>query len=166
MKEGMYAKVILGETSPKARRADPLRSAARPAFTALALQQTLFHFLLTSNAVLGPGYCFEPLLLHLFLAVGADAVFIGVDALQSRIDHVEDRAVRIGHAEEEFLRVGVRCLVREVHRRIFVRGSPLFLRARDGLHQLFAPHLQLLSVVIEPFLVHGSPAPLSAFGAI
>jgi hypothetical protein len=40
------------------------------------------------------------------------------------------------------------------------------LRARDGLHQLFAPHLQLLSVVIEPFLVHGSPAPLSAFGAI
>jgi hypothetical protein len=40
------------------------------------------------------------------------------------------------------------------------------LCARDGLHQLFSSHLQLLFVVIEPFLVHGSPAPLSSFGAI
>lgn len=130
------------------------------------LQQPLFHLLLAGDAVLGPRYRLEPLLLQLFLAVRAHAVFIRVDALQRRVDHVQDRAVRIGHAKEELLRVGVRCLVREINRRIFIRGSSLFLRSRDCLHQLLAPYRQLLLVVFEPFLVHGSPAPLSAFGAI
>ena len=116
--------------------------------------------------MLGPRYRFEPFLLHLFLTVCADSVIIGLKALECRIDHVQDRAVRIGHAKEEFLGVGIRRFVGEVHRRVFVRGSPLFLRARYSLHQLLAPRHQFLSVVIEPFLVHGSPAPLPAFGAI
>jgi len=116
--------------------------------------------------MLGPRYRFEPFLLHLFLAVRANSVFIGLDALQRRVDHVQDRAVCIGHAKEKLLCVGVRSFVREVHRGIFVRGSSLFLGARDRPHQLLAPRNQLLLVVVEPFLVHTSPAPLSASGAI
>ena len=147
-------------------RTASLIEAGRSTTAPSGLTTALFHLLLAGDAVLGPRYRFEPLLLQLFLAVRANAVFIRVDALQRRVDHVQDRAVRIGHAKEELLRIGVRRLVREVHRRIFVRSPSLFLRARDRLHQLLAPYRQLLLVVLEPFLVHGSPAPLSAFGAI
>lgn len=116
--------------------------------------------------MLGPGYCLEPFLLHLLLAIRANAVFICVDALERRINHVQNRAVCVGHAKEKLLRIGVCRFVCEIHRRIFIRGSSLFLGAGDRLHQLLAPRYQLFLVIIEPFLVHGSPAPLYAFGAI
>ena len=41
----------------------------------------MFHLFLAGDAVLGPGYGFQALLLHLFLAVGARAVFLAANAL-------------------------------------------------------------------------------------
>ena len=72
------------------------------------LQQTLLGFFLAVDAMLGPGYCFQTLLLHFILAIRAHAVFIDLNAFQRRIDHVQNRAVCIGHPEEKFLRAGHR----------------------------------------------------------
>ncbi len=109
--------------------------------------------------MLRPRHRFEPFLLHLFLAIRADAVFLFLDALQRRVNQVHDLAVRIRHAKEKFFGVGVRRLVRQIHRGIFVRRAAFFLRACDGLHQLLAARQQLLLIVLEPFLVHDCLGP-------
>jgi hypothetical protein len=62
-----------------------------------SLQQPLLHLLLARDAVLGPRHSFQPLLLHLFLAVRANAIVIRLDTLQRRVNHVQDGAVRVGH---------------------------------------------------------------------
>src|SRR6266576_1267104 len=65
-----------------------------------SLQQALLHLLLARDAVLGPRHGFQPLLLHLLLAVRADAILVFLDALQSGINQVQLRTVGIGHTEE------------------------------------------------------------------
>ena len=127
------------------------------------LEQAFLHFFLTGDAVLGPRHRFEPLLLHFFLAVGANAVLILLDPLESRVNQIQQGPVGIGHPKEKLLGVGIRRFVRQIHRGIFVRRSSLFLCARDGSHDLFAPRQQFLFVIVEPFLIHRSPAPLLTF---
>src|SRR6266478_3686696 len=119
-----------------------------------SLQQSLLRLLLAGDTVLCPRHSFQPLLLQFLLAIRTHAVLIGLDTLQRRIDHIQDGAVRIGHPKKELLRIGVRRLVRQVHRRIFVRCAAFFLCARDRLCQLFPPRQQFLLVILEPFLVH------------
>src|SRR5277367_718275 len=65
-----------------------------------SLQQTLLHLLLTGDAVLRPGYRLQTLLLQFVLTVGAHAIIVRIDALQRRVDQIEDLAIRIGHAEQ------------------------------------------------------------------
>src|SRR5277367_3986321 len=65
------------------------------------LQQSLLDFFLTADTVLGPRYRFQSLLLHFFLTIRTQAVFVGLDALQCLVNHVQDGAVGIGHTEEE-----------------------------------------------------------------
>src|SRR2546422_5514714 len=57
-------------------------------------------------------------------------------------------------------------LFRSIHRGIFVRRAALFLRARDGLHQLLAARQQLLLIVFEPFLDRKSTRLNSSHGYI
>src|SRR6266481_5802528 len=138
------------------------REFSNPFFAGM-LQQALLHLFLAVDAVLGPRHSFKPLLLHFFLTVRADAVFIGLDALERRIDHIQDRPVGVGHPEQELLGVGVRRFVRKVYRRIVVGLASLFFGLRNRFHHFFTPRQQFLLVVLEPFLVHESPTPMSQF---
>ena len=89
--------------------------------------------------MLGPGHRFQPLLLHFFLAAGALTECVIANALQRFVDLIQHIAVRAGLPEQEFLGVGVGCLVRQVDGRIVVRLPPFLFRTRDGLHQLISP---------------------------
>src|SRR6516225_6248980 len=104
-----------------------------------SLQQPLFLFFLTTDAVLRPRHRFQPLLLHLFLAVGAGSVFVVTDALQRFVNQVQNGAVRVGLPEQEFLGVRIRCLVGKIHSWIVIRLTAFLFSARDRLHQFIAP---------------------------
>src|SRR5260370_19027958 len=53
-----------------------------------SLEQTLLHLFLASDTMLRPPHRLYPFLLQLFLAFRANAVFVALDALEGRVDHV------------------------------------------------------------------------------
>ena len=112
------------------------------------------------DAMARPGHGFQALLLKFLFAFDAGAVRAGLDAPQRFVDQGQHGTVDVGLAEEEFLGVGIRGLVRKIHRRIVVRRPAFFLGPGDGLDELLAPGLQFLSVVIQTLLIHDR-APLS-----
>ena len=88
--------------------------------------------------MLSPRHGFQSLLLHLVLAVRTHAVLFLLNAFQRRFDHVQNGPVSVGHAKQEFLGIGIRRFVGQIHRGIFVSQSAFFGGARDGLQQLIA----------------------------
>lgn len=118
------------------------------------LQQPLFLLFLAFDAVAGPRHSFEAFLLQFFLALDAQSEGPFANALQGFVNQLQQSAIVMRLPEEKFLGVGVRGLVREVYRRILIRLTAFLAGADDGLHQLFAPGLQLLFVIIQPLLIH------------
>src|SRR5246127_1611542 len=123
------------------------------------LEKSLFHLFLAGDAVFCPGNGFEPLLLHFFLAAGAESVFVVANTLQRFVDHVQERATRTGLPEKELFCVGVCRLVGQIDSRVVIGLTTFLLGARDGLHQFVAAGEQPLLVVLQTLLIHVLPPP-------
>ena len=85
------------------------------------------------HAVARPGNGFEALLLKFLFALNAGAVFVGLNAIQRFVNQRQHGPVGIGLPEQEFLGIGVRCLVRKIHSRIVIRGPAFFLGSGNRL---------------------------------
>ncbi len=85
--------------------------------------------------MLGPGYRFQPLLLHFILATEAGAIFLGANALQRFVDHISKLRSGARLSKQKLLGIRIRGFVCKIHRRIVVGLAPFFFRSRDGLHQ-------------------------------
>src|SRR4029079_18630791 len=114
-------------------------------------QQALFLLLLAGDAPLRPRHRLQALAVHLVLAHDADAEAMVLDADEGLVDELQQVALRVGQAEEEFLGVRVRRLVGDVLRALLVGllavGLVLLVRLQDLLlllDQLLPEGLQLL----------------------
>jgi len=79
-----------------------------------------------------------------------------VDAGQSAVDHVEQLAVVVALAEEEFLVIGTGGAIGDVLRGLIVGGAAVLLIARHHVAQFLAPGFQPFSECVEFLLVHDS----------
>ena len=107
-------------------------------------QQSLLEFLLTFDAMPGPGHSFEALGVDFFPAVDALAKTAFANARQSLLHHLEQLALIVALAEQELLGVGTGGAVGNVLRRILVGRAPVGLGARHGAAQILLPRLQPL----------------------
>jgi hypothetical protein len=116
-------------------------------------------FFRAGHAMARPRNGFQAFLLKFLFALDARSVCICLDAFQRFVDQRQHGPVGISLPEQEFLGVGVRGLIRKIHRRIVIRGPAFFLGSGNGLDQFLAPSLQLFFVIIQTLLIHGR-APL------
>jgi hypothetical protein len=105
-------------------------------------EQTLLGFFLTLDAMAGPGHSFEALGVDLFAAGDAFSEAAFANASESAIDHVEQLAVVVALAEEEFLVVGTGGAVGDVLRGLIVDGATVLLIADNHVAQFLAPGFQ------------------------
>ena len=103
------------------------------------LQQALLRLFLAGDAVTGPGHSFEALLLQFLVAGNAFAKRAVLNAGERVVHQLQERAIVVRLAEEEFLGVGVRRFVSEIYRRIFVRFAAFLFGASDTAQELFTP---------------------------
>jgi hypothetical protein len=82
-------------------------------------QQTLLGFFLARDAMPGPGHGFEALGVDLFAARNAFSEAAFANAGQGAIDHIEQLAVVVALAEEEFLVIGTGGAIGDVLRGFF-----------------------------------------------
>jgi hypothetical protein len=102
----------------------------RPGFSrALGLfEKTLFLPFLATDAVAGPGYSFQTLLVDLILAGDTDTKAAIFDAIQSFIDQLQRASFVAALAEEKLFRVGVSGFVGNVLSRVFVSLATVLFR--------------------------------------
>ena len=108
-------------------------------------QQALLGFFLARDAMASPGHGFEALGVDLFAARNAFSEAAFADASQSAIDHIEQLAVVVALAEEEFLVVGTGGAIGDVLRGLIVRGATVLLITDNHVAQLVAPGFQSFS---------------------
>jgi hypothetical protein len=108
-------------------------------------QQTLLGFFLALDAMASPGYGVEALGIDLFAAGDAFSEAAFTDARESTIDHIEQLAVVIALAEEEFFVVGTGGAVGDVLRGLVIDSTTVLLIADNHVAQFLAPGFQLFS---------------------
>src|SRR6266403_1732175 len=92
-----------------------------------------------------PRHGFKALGVDLFAARNALSEAAFADARESAIDHIEQLAVVIALAEEEFLVIGTGGAVGDVLRRLIVDSATVLLIADNHVAQFLAPGFQLFS---------------------
>src|SRR5580698_322442 len=105
------------------------------------LEQSLLELLLALDAVPRPRYRFEPLGVDLIAAADALAEAAFAHADERGVDHLQQRALVIALAEEEFFGVRAGGAVGDVLRRVFISGAAIGLRAVHRTAQLLLPCL-------------------------
>jgi len=108
-------------------------------------EQALLGFFLALDAVASPGHGFEALGVDLFAAGNAFSEAAFADASESAINHVEQLAVVVALAEEEFLVVGTGGAIGDVLSRLIVGGTAVLLIADNHVAQFVAPGFQSFS---------------------
>ena len=108
-------------------------------------EQTLLGFLLALDAMAGPGHGFEALGVDLFATGDAFSKAAFADASESAIHHVEQLAVVVALAEEEFLVVGTGGAIGDVLRGLIVDGTAVLLIADNHVAQFLSPGFQSFS---------------------
>jgi hypothetical protein len=93
----------------------------------------------------GPGHGFEALGVDLFAAGDAFSEVAFADASESAIDHIEQLAVIVALAEEEFLVVGTGGAVGDVLSSFIVDGTTVLLIAGNHVAQFLLPGFQSFS---------------------
>src|SRR5208282_2434342 len=124
------------------------RAAGEGARTPLLLsgfEQALLGFFLALDAVAGPGHGFKTLGVDFFAAGDTFSEAAFADASESAIDHVEQLAVVVALAEEEFLVIGTGGAVRDVLSGLIVGGTAVLLIADNHVAQFVAPGFQSFS---------------------
>src|SRR5581483_5269090 len=102
-----------------------------------ALEKPLVLLLLALDAVTGPRYSLQALLLDLFLAGYTKAIGPVLHAFERFVDKLQEPPVFVALVEEELLRVGIGSLIRNVLCRFFVSLPAVLFRLGYQTKQLF-----------------------------
>ena len=117
-------------------------------------EQALFGFFLALDAMPRPGNGFEALGIDLFAARNALSEAAFADAGKGAIDHVEQLAVVVALAEEEFLVVGTRGAIGYVLSGLVIGGTTVLLISDNHMAQFLAPVFELLSECLKFLFIH------------
>jgi len=117
-------------------------------------EQALLSLFLALDAVASPRHGFEALGVDLLAAGDAFSEAAFADAGESAIHHIEQLAVVVALAEEEFLVVGTGGAIGDVLRGLIVGGTAVLLIADNHVAQFLAPGFQSLFERLDFLLIH------------
>jgi hypothetical protein len=112
--------------------------------------------LLALDAIARPGYGFQSPGVDLTSAAHALSKGTFPNALQCRLDHLQELALVVALRKKEFLGIGARGPVGDILRRILVGNPAIFLGPADRLAQGLLTFFQPFLEIVQLLLVHVS----------